>query len=75
VQKMNQTWQCTQHTTKMLASTIQISNNNPTPRNHATTRQRPSRPGSWNRSPRRQNRLILQNPNSVPPPPKGQGSR
>src|SRR3954453_589177 len=30
-QTMNQTWQCTQHTTKMLASTIQISNNNPTP--------------------------------------------
>ena len=29
--QMNQTWQCTQHTTKMLASTIQISNNNPTP--------------------------------------------
>ena len=28
---MNQVWQCTQHTTKMLASTIQISNNNPTP--------------------------------------------
>src|SRR4249920_2396962 len=28
---MNQTRQCTQHTTKMLASTIQISNNNPTP--------------------------------------------
>ena len=31
---MNQTWQCTQHTTKMLASTIQISNNNPTPAPH-----------------------------------------
>src|SRR4051794_11692 len=30
-QEMNQVWQCTQHTTKMLASTIQISNNNPTP--------------------------------------------
>src|SRR5580765_3749792 len=28
--------QCTQHTTKMLASTIQISNNNPTPRTTPT---------------------------------------
>src|SRR3954453_10078353 len=43
---MNQTWQCTQHTTKMLASTIQISNNNPTPpRPHPPGEDR-NRPGS-----------------------------
>ena len=50
---MNQTWQCTQHTTKMLASTIQISNNNPTPEPPAPPRDATElEPGSWNRSPR-----------------------
>src|SRR3954451_2728472 len=43
---MNQTWQCTQHTTKMLASTIQISNNNPTPEPTPHHRMRPARAGS-----------------------------
>jgi hypothetical protein len=51
---------------KMLASTIQISNNNPTPPHTPQGGHRHGRvlgteaPGS---------RLILQNPNSVPPPP------
>ena len=49
--QMNQTWQCTQHTTKMLASTIQISNNNPTP-TPATPQVRPASAESWNRGPR-----------------------
>src|SRR4051794_37766811 len=43
---MNQTWQCTQHTTKMLASTIQISNNNPTPEPAPHHPMRPARAGS-----------------------------
>jgi hypothetical protein len=71
---MNQTRQCTQHTTKMLASTIQISNNNPTP-TRAHTR-RPPQAGNRTKdpdTPNTQERLILQNPNSVPPPdPKAQ---
>ena len=79
--KMNQTWQCTQHTTKMLASTIQISNNNPTPEPHPPPRQTRSsrvhraktRTEAPDSSPtltsqEEDHGLILQNPNSVPPP-------
>src|SRR4051794_16338773 len=81
-QTMNQTWQCTQHTTKMLASTIQISNNNPTPEPAPHHRMRPARagsarpqgPGPKPQTPHRTHtrggsRLILQNPNSVSPTP------
>src|SRR4051812_35385700 len=77
-QQMNQTWQCTQHTTKMLASTIQISNNNPTPTTGPPTgRPTTGRVLAPSHSPpppttslRTRGRvgLIPQNPNSVPPP-------
>ena len=78
--------QCTQHTTKMLASTIQISNNNPTPTHTHRIHGHADRPGSLtprNASrhhagpkPQPLSRLILQNPNSVPPPnPPATGSR
>ena len=66
---------------KMLASTIQISNNNPTPPHHPPPRggqagmagnESPAAPPGRRLAPTPHARLILQNPNSVsanPPPP------